>query len=189
PHRERPGVRPGDRCAGRSGGRATSSLAPALFGLDRYVRGELDLVAQAVLHVDGLVLAVGAEEAEKHRQPPHPPDLFLEDRASEDDLASAELVVVALGLLDSVDVDGDRWLCATRQPNPAAGGDAPLRNVGLASHRRLQLSASRTASKAVSSSADSSRRLRMTPEYGTSAPSPITSMPTSRPRRSPPVES
>ena len=61
------------------------------------VGGQLDLAAAGELDVDGLVLAVGAEEADQHRQPAPDADLgLLEDRAREDDLAAADAVVAAL---------------------------------------------------------------------------------------------
>src|SRR5206468_12858102 len=123
--------------------------------------------AQAVLHVHRLVPAVGAEQAEQHRQPANPPDLLLDDGAAEDDLSAPELVLGALRLLDAVHVDDDRRLGATGQAHAVTDRHASLRDLYIVGHR----SASRTASNGVSPSRGSSLRLRTTPAYGTSAPS------------------
>ena len=48
--------------------------------MDREVGSQLDLAAAPELHVDRLVLTVGAEESDQHRQPAAEPDLgLLED--------------------------------------------------------------------------------------------------------------
>src|SRR5437016_631442 len=94
---------------------------------DREVGGKLDLAAAGELHVDRLVLAVGAEKPDQHRQPAPEADLrLLEDRSPEDDLASAHFVVPTLTLLDAVDEDREGGLGAARQTRPVADRDAAL---------------------------------------------------------------
>src|SRR6478735_7359860 len=97
---------------------------------DREVGAELDFAALSELDVDRLVLAVGAEEAEIHRQPTARPDLLLDDRAVEDDLAGFD-PVAPLRLLDPVDEDGVRRFGACGELHPLAGGVAALRDLGL----------------------------------------------------------
>src|ERR1044072_1927283 len=87
------------------------------------------------MEVDLLVLAVGAEEAEVHRQPAAFADLLLDDLAGEDDLAGAHLVVGALALLDPVDEDDVGGLGAGRQLQPPPRPVAAPRDLGLA-HRK-----------------------------------------------------
>ena len=89
-------------------------------GDDGEVGDQLDLAVAAELEVDRLVLAVGAEEAEVHRQPAAGADLLLDDRAGEDDLAARDRVVGALALLDAVDEDGERRFGARAAASPAA---------------------------------------------------------------------
>src|SRR5581483_492919 len=95
--------------------------------------------------------------------------------------------VVALRLGNAVDVDGDRPLGVRRQPDAAAGGDAALGDLEflVAAH----VTASRTASKGESPAASLSGSLRITPAKGTSAPSPMRSMPAARRRSRPPADS
>ena len=88
-------------------------------GDDGQVGEQLDLAVAAELEVDRLVLAVGAEEPEVHRQPAAGADLLLDDRAGEDDLAGLDRVVGALALLDAVDEDGEGGLGAGAAASPA----------------------------------------------------------------------
>src|SRR5262249_6135840 len=93
---------------------------------------ELDVAAEPVLDVDDLVLAVRPEEAEQHRHPAHAADLaLLDDRAVEADEPVGDPVVRALGLLDAVQEDVDRWLGAAGKPHPSPNLDALLLAVDV----------------------------------------------------------
>src|SRR3954470_1758291 len=142
---------------------------------DLDIGGQLDLAAGAVLHVDSLVLAVAADDADQHRQPADRAELsLLDDRAVEHDLGPLDPVVLAVRLRDAVDVDRDGRLGAGGQAHAAARGDAPLGNLeslGLV-HARAAL----TASNGDSPWRGSSGSLRTAPTYGTSVPSPIRSI-------------
>src|ERR1700730_1781101 len=103
--------------------------------LDLQIGGQLDLAAASELQVDGLVRAVSAEEPDQHRQPAADPDFRLfEDRAPEDDLPAAELVVVALVLLHAVDEDLERRLRPARQPDAISDRDAALWDLPCGAH-------------------------------------------------------
>ena len=56
--------------------------ASSRVGDDGRSETQLDLAARAELEVDRLVLAVGAEEAQVHRQPAAGADLLLDDLAA-----------------------------------------------------------------------------------------------------------
>ena len=79
----------------------------------RQVGEQLGLAAALELEVDRLVLAVGAEEPQVHRQPAAGADLLLDDLAGEDDLAGARPRSRAPSL------------CSTPLMKTAKGGSAP----------------------------------------------------------------
>ncbi len=97
----------------------------ALLGGHPQVGGEVPLLAEVVLDVDGLVPLVGADEAEAEddlAQRRQLAQVLLEDRVAEDDLAVDELVVEALLLRLPVDEDLDRADGAARHLHPPADG-------------------------------------------------------------------
>src|SRR3954462_11696355 len=167
----------------------STALAFGAFALgvgdDPEVGAELDLAGLGELDIDRLVLAVGAEEAQVHRQPAARADLLLDDRAVEDDLAAFDPVAL-LALLDPVDEDGEGRFGACGQLQPLAGGVAALRDLGLGvAHRSSASRVSRTRWNGVSSLAGSSSSRTTPPLKGMNVPSPRTSTPATGLRKSP----
>src|SRR3954464_976269 len=167
----------------------STALAFGAFALgvgdDGQIGAEFDLPALGELEVDRLVLAVGAEEAQVHRQPAPRPDLLLDDRAAEDDLAGFDPVGL-LALLDPVDEDGEGRFGACGQLHPLAGGVAALRDLGLGvAHRASASRVSRTRSNGVSWLVGSSSSRTTPPLNGMNVPSPRTSTPATGLRKSP----
>src|SRR3954471_7241300 len=108
-------------------------LRPLALGVgdDREVGAEFDFAALAELDVDRLVLAVGAEQPQVHRQPAPGADLLLDNRPAEDDLARGDRVIGSLALLDPVDLDDVGRRGAGRQLHPPPGRIAALWNLSL----------------------------------------------------------
>src|SRR3954454_15500438 len=152
---------------------------------DGEVGAQFDFAALAELEVDRLVLAVGPEDPQVHRQPAAGPDLLLDDRVVEDDLAAFDPVSL-LALLDSVDEDGVWRFGASGQFHPLAGGVAAFGNLGVGlAHRSSASRVSRTTSNGVSWSVGSSSSRTTPPLNGTNVPSPRTSTPATGLRNSP----
>src|SRR3954462_8725997 len=167
----------------------STALAFGAFALgvgdDGEVGAELNFAAFGELEVDRLVLAVGAEEAQVHRQPAARPDLLLDDRTAEDDLAGFDPVGL-LALLDPVDEDDEGRFGACRQLHPLSGGVAALRDPGLGvAHRPSASRVSRTRSNGVSWLVGSSSSRTTPPLNGTNVPSPRTSTPAAGLRKRP----
>src|SRR5207248_4893497 len=101
---------PSPPASGRSGASAGGPARPraGLAGQDLRVGDDLNLPPAAEVDVDGLVLAVAAEQAESHRDPTTAAHLFLHERSGEHDLPPANRVIAALRLLEAVDEDLDR---------------------------------------------------------------------------------
>src|SRR6476659_8106439 len=103
-------------CASRAGG--------SLLGRSRR-KPRLDLAAPAELvdEVDGLVLAVAADDAEPHPHPPPEAEApLLGDRPREDDRAALDLVIGATSLPHAADEDLEVVGHVVRQVNPRALG-------------------------------------------------------------------
>src|SRR4051812_30828493 len=167
----------------------STALAFGAFALgvgdDPEVGAELDLAGLGELDIDRLVLAVGTEEAQVHRQPAARPDLLLDDRVVEDDLTGFD-PVGPLALLDPVDEDGVGRFGARGQLHPLAGGVAALRDLGVGlAHRSSASRVSRTRSNGVSWSVGSSSSRTTPPLNGTNVPSPRTSTPATGLRNNP----
>src|SRR5436305_765379 len=146
-------------------------------GDDGQVGAQFDLAALVELDVDRLVLAVGAEDPQVHRQPAAGPDLLLDYRVVEDDFPAFD-PVAALGLLDPVDEDGEGRFGARGQLHPLAGRVAALRNLSVCLAHQVSASrVSRTRSNGVSWSVGSSSSRTTPPLNGTNVPSPRTSTP------------
>src|SRR5262249_7012541 len=100
-----------------------SSRRPASVD-DLGVRDHLGLAAEPEVHVHGLVLAVAAEQPERHREPATAAHPLLDHRPAEDDLATVDRIVLPLPLLEPVDEDLNRTPRSVRQPYPPPDLDA-----------------------------------------------------------------
>src|SRR5215207_654742 len=99
---------------------------------DVEARGHDVALAEPVLHVDGVVLPVGAEQAEEHRRPPAHAELLLLERLREVQLGTHDLVVPALRLRHAVHEHAVGRLGAARERNAPDAHESALRSASYA---------------------------------------------------------
>src|SRR5689334_996466 len=85
--------------------------------LEAEVRRDRGAPVALVDHVDAVVLAVRAGDAEHHRRPPPDAELLLGERAPEHERSVADDEVDALALLDTVEEDLEGALDVAREPD------------------------------------------------------------------------
>ena len=141
-----------------AGGPGSSRRAgPRRRDLERV--GDVHAPVALVAHVDGVVLAVGADPPRSEEPAPQPEPALLGQRPLEEQRPAADVVVLALALGDAVDVDLER--------RPHAAAAAPRASAPSAGQygRRGQLPSPAVSEQAIPyriRRSDRARRVRVT---------------------------